>query len=415
MNLQNFLSGSIVASLLVGCGGGSCGSCGGGSNPPPAPIVKPAEPPFTPDPVPTGSDTNGAVLNIASGLIAIPSVASGSSGGYLEIAMPADVTSALGTAINSGLPLVINTTQSGQVTVAIKNNDGSSSLYLLSPATKSTQSSLQAATNYVAESFTLVADKINTTITLPVQLTSYLSQPINAILYGYNASGKPGLAVVFPNNNVLQAPSVYRTLNECLGVSNTISATISQGIDYIGVGTTGASTSNVCVASLTNNTITVTNLAVQAPTSKYPSTSTPVKAFGFPALLNQGNNLVGYWYSGNQIYKVLGSYINGTPTGNGFLNVTSGQPQVTQSGQTRVTFTNVPNSNIIYSTYVDNVGNVWVGTNIGSVYVLRVGGYTQWSEVTLGTGVVGGSVTMVTNGTNNGATAVVGSNVYDVR
>lgn len=413
MNLQKILFVSVLTSLLVACGGGGgCGGCSG-DNPPPAPIVNPATPPFTPDIVPSGSDTNGAVLNISSGLIAIPSVASGSFGGYLEIAMPTDVTAALGSAINSGLPLVINSTSSGQVTIAVRNNDGSSSLYLLSPATKSSQSSLLAATNYVAESFTLVADKINTTNTLPVKLVSYLSQPINAIVYGYNAGGNSGVAVVLPNSNSLQEPSVYKTLNECSGVSNTIATTISQGVDYIGVGTTGASTSNVCVASLANKTITVTNLATQAPTSKYPSTSTPVKAFGFPSLLNQGNSLVGYWYSGNQIYKVLGSYVNGTPTGTGFLNVTSGQPQVTQSGQTKVTFTNVPSSNIINSTYVDNVGNVWVGTTNGSVYVLRVS-YTQWSGVSLGSGVVG-SVTMTNNGTNNGATAVVGSSVYDVR
>lgn len=413
MNIQKSLSlslsVSLLASLLVAC---SSGSSGGSSSNPPAPVVQPATPPFQADKLPEGSDTNGAVLNLASSLIAVPSVASGSSSGYLEITLPADVVSALKSAISSNLPVVINTTQSEKVTITINNSDNSSTVYLLYPVTKSEQSSLQAATNYVAESFTIVADKASTTNLLPVQLTSYTSQPVDAIVYGYNAGGKPGVAVVLPNNNVSQASSAYKTLNECSGVSKVISATVSGGVDYLGVGTDGASTSNVCVASLSNNTITVTNLAVQAPASKY--TGTPVKAFGFPTVVNDLNPLVGYWYSGDQIYKVIGKYVNGTPTGTGFLNITSGQPQVTQSGQTNVTFTNVPAAGVIASTYVDNYGNVWVGTNIGSVYVLRLG-YTQWSQVSLGTSVIGGSVTMVSNGTNNGATAIAGSNVYNVR
>lgn len=412
MNIQKSLSlslsVSLLASLLVAC---SSGSSGGSSSNPPAPVVQPATPPFPADTLPPDSDTNGAVLNLASSLIAVPSVASGSSSGYLEITLPADVVSALSSAISSKLPVVINTTQSEKVTITINNSDKSSTVYLLHPPTKSEQSSLQVATNYVAESFTIVADKASTTNLLPVQDTSDTSQPVNELVYGYDAGGKPGVAVLLPNNNVSASLAVYKTLNECSGVSKVISATVSGGVDYLGVGTDGASTSNVCVVSLSDE-VTVTNLATQAPASKY--TGTPVKAFGFPSLLNQGNSLVGYWYSGNQIYKVLGSYVNGTPTGTGFLNVTSGQPQVTQSGQTKVTFTNVPSSNIINSTYVDNVGNVWVGTNIGSVYVLRLG-YTQWSQVSLGTGVIGGSVTMVSNGTNNGATAIAGNNVYNVR
>lgn len=412
MNIQKSLSlslsVSLLASLLVAC---SSGSSGGSSSNPPAPVVQPATPPFQADKLPEGSDTNGAVLNLADGLIAVPSVASGSSSGYLEITLPADVVSALDSAISLQLPVVINTTQSEKVTITINNSDKSSTVYLLYSPTKSEQSSLQVATNYVAESFTIVADKASTTNLLPVQDTSDTSQPVNELVYGYNAGGKPGVAVLLPNNNVSGSLAVYKTLNECSGVSKVISATVSGGVDYLGVGTDGASTSNVCVVSLSDE-VTVTNLATQAPASKY--TGTPVKAFGFPTVVNDLNHLVGYWYSGNQIYKVIGKYVNGTPTGTGFLNITSGQPQVTQSGQTNVTFTNVPAAGVIASTYVDNYGNVWVGTNIGSVYVLRLG-YTQWSQVSLGTGVIGGSVTMVSNGTNNGATAIAGDNVYNVR
>lgn len=404
----------LISCLILSACGGVSGVSGGGNSPIP-PTASQATLPFTPDPVPAGSDTNGAVMNLTDGLLAIPSIATGSSGGYLEIALSSDVIAALNAAISADRPLTINTTQSGQVTIAVKNVDGSSSLYLISPNTQSRKS--LSAVSSSAESFTLVADKPSTTNTMPVRLGGFLNEPINAIVYGYNANNKPGLAVVFPNNNALQAQTVYKTLNACSGVSSTLSSTNSQGVDYIGVGTSGASASNVCVASLSNGNIAVTNLSAQAPASKY--TSTPVKSFGYPTTLNTGNALVGYWFSQNQIYKVIGSYVNGVPTGSGFLNVTSAQTQVTNAGRTRVTFTNVPAANIIYSTFVDNSGNVWVGTNGGTVFVLR-NGYTQWTSVSLGTGVIGGNVTVTNNGTNSGATAVStavsgGTAVYNVQ
>jgi hypothetical protein len=169
-------------------------------------------------------------------------------------------------------------------------------------------------------------------------------------------------------------------------------------------------TSNPCTdekESLSGTNGKFTNLSSQAPAGKY--TAGNVNSFGLPSTLNTSTNLLGYWNVGTvgsavNLYRITGTYVNGTPTGNGFLNTTLAGAQTTTNGTTQVTFTGFPTNSSIYTSYVDNTGNLWVGTTNGKVYVLRVGA-TQWTNTTIpGTSVT--NVTVSSNGTASGATAV---------
>lgn len=382
---------NLLALGLIGASIAACNGGGGSSSPantaPAAPAASPVTPPAGFD-LPAGS-SSGAAFNLSSGEIALPGAS-----GYNTISLPSDVTAALA---GAGVANVAVTSSGGDILLSMPGAvSGTTLTYVLTPLTQAAARQAQA-TATSAESFTYPTSDVKTNL-ISVPATSITPA---GLAFGFNANGDTGAAIIAPNSNP-QAP-VYTSLNNCAGASGTpsaISATSTNGVAYVALGT---STGTVCVLSGSN--LAFTNLSTQAPVSKY--TPGNVNGFGFPASLNTGNTLVGYWNVGTvgtnvNIYRVTGTYVNGAPTGNGFLNTTMAGQQTTTNGTTVVTFTGFPTNSSIYSSYTDSVGNVWVGTNTGAVYVLRTGA-TQWTNVTL-TGATG-AVSVQTNGASSGATA----------
>lgn len=381
----------VINLLALGLIGASIAACNGGGSSSPAntaPAVPSATPITPPFPVPSGS-TSGVAFNLTQGQIAVPGASS-----YTTIALPSDVTAAL--AGVSDLSTVQAAASDGNILLTIPS--GSNSLtYVLTPSTQLMKQA-QATVSVTAESFTYPTSDVKTNL-ISVPATSVTPA---GLAFGYSLVGGSGAAIIAPNSNP-QAP-VYTSLTNCAGASgtpSTISATSTKGVAYVAIGT---STGSVCV--LSGADLTFTNLSAQAPAGKY--TAGNVNGFGFPASLNTGNTLVGYWNVGTvgsnvNIYRVTGSYVNAVPTGNGFLNTTMAGQQTTTNGTTVVTFTGFPTNSSIYSSYTDSVGNVWVGTNNGSVYVLRVGA-TQWTNLALAGAT--GPVNIQTNGASSGASAI---------
>lgn len=385
--LVNLLALSILTTGVVACGSG--GSSGGNSNPPPAPVVDPIAPPAGFD-VPPGS-ASGAAFNLGSGELALPSAS-----GYTTIAMPTDLTTAITQAGGAGSVTV--TTSGGNIVLSMPSTIAGETLtYVLTPLAQATQSKTLQAIATSAESFNYPTNAVTTPV---ISVAATVLTPAG-LAFGYSLLGDTGVAIIAPNPN--PPTPVYKSLTSCssaTGTPSAISAVSTQGVVYLGLGTSSGS---VCVLSGAN--FSFTNLSTQAPAGKY--TAGNVNSFGFPASLNTSTTLVGYWNVGTigtavNLYRVTGTYVNGTPTGNGFLNTTQAGQQTTTNGTTKVTFTNFPTNASIYSSYTDSVGNLWVGTNVGAVYVLRVGA-TQWTNVAL-TGATG-VVTVETNGTASGITA----------
>ncbi len=380
--LVNLLALGLVGGAVVACSSGSSSNSTPASGPA-APSASPISPPdgYT---IPAGS-ASGAAFNLSGNAIALPS-----SSGYTTFAMPADLTAAISGAGTSA----VTVTSSGSNIVVSLPSGANTLTYVLTPVAQSSQSqSLQATVATTAESYTYGSAVAQTNLIAVKSATQYP----HGLVFGSADS----LVVIPPNSSGFESASFL--INGCAGVSghaSTISASTVNTVSYISVGTSAGS---VCVFS--GSTATWTNLATQAPSGKY--TPGNVNNFGFPSTLNTGSTLVGYWNVGTigtaaNIYRVTGYYNNATPTGNGFLNTTSGAEQTTTNGTTKVTFTNVPSTSAIYSSYVDAAGNVWVGTNSGSVYVLRTGA-TAWTNTAL-TGATG-AVTIETNGGTSGATA----------
>lgn len=381
----NLLALGLIGASIAACNGG--GSSSPANTAPAVPSASPVTPPAGFD-LPAGS-SSGAAFNLSAGEIALPGAS-----GYNVISLPSDVTAALATA---GVANVAVTSSGGNILLSMPGSaPGSTLTYVLTPVVQGTLRQTQA-TATSAESFTYPTADVKTNV-ISVPSTSITPA---GLAFGYSLNGDTGAAIIAPNSNP-QAP-VYTSLNNCAGASGTpsaISATSTNGVAYVGIGT---STGSVCV--LSGAGLTFTNLSAQAPAGKY--TAGNVNGFGFPSSLNTGSSLVGYWNVGTigtnvNIYRVTGTYVNGSPTGNGFLNTTMAGKQTTTNGTTVVTFTGFPTNSSIYSSYTDNAGNVWVGTNAGAVYVLRVGA-TQWTNLAL-TGATG-AVSVQTNGTNSGTTA----------
>ena len=310
--------------------------------------------------------------------------------------MPADLTAAITQAGGAGNVTV--SASGGNIVLSMPSGDGSTTLtYVLTPLAQATQSKALQAVATSAESFNYPTNVVTT----PVISVAATSLTPAGLAFGYSLPGDTGVAIIAPNPN--PAAPVRKSLTTCASATGTpsaISAVSTQGVVYLGLGT---STGSVCV--LSGADFSFTNLSTQAPTGKY--TAGNVNGFGFPASLNTSTALVGYWNVGTigtavNLYRVTGTYVNGKPTGNGFLNTTQAGQQTTTNGTTVVTFTGFPTNSSIYSSYTDSVGNLWVGTNAGSVYVLRSGA-TQWSNAAL-TGATG-AVTVETNGATSGATA----------
>lgn len=380
----NLLAIGLIGASIVACNSGSSSS---GPVGPTAPSASTISPPAGFD-IPAGSPS-GAAFNLSSGEIALPGAS-----GYSVISLPSDVTAALATA---GVANVGVTASGGNILLSIPGANPADTLtYVLTPVAAAASRQTQA-TATTAESFTYPTANVKTNV-ISVPATSVTPA---GLAFGYLLNGGTGVAIIAPNSNP-KAP-VYTSLTNCSGASGTASAifaTSTNGVAYVALGT---STGSVCV--LSGAGLTFTNLSAQAPAGKY--TAGNVNGFGFPASLNTGNTLVGYWNVGTagtnvNIYRVTGTYVNGAPTGNGFLNTTQAGQQTTTNGTTVVTFTGFPTNASIYSSYTDSVGNLWVGTNAGSVYVLRSGA-TQWTNVAL-TGATG-AVTVETNGATSGAIA----------
>lgn len=385
----------LVNLLALGLVGGAVVACSSGSSSNPAPAPGPAAPsasPVTPPngfTIPAGS-SSGAAFALSSSQIALPGTS-----GYTTFSMPASLTAAISAA--PGTTSAVTVAASGSNIVVSVPSGANTLTYVLTPVAQSSQSQSLEAVATTAESYTYEST-IATTNLIAVESSGTSTYP-HGLAFGTLES----IVVVSPNPNPVAR--VNLPITGCSGVvgadnTSTISATKTQGVGYISFGT---QTGKVCV--LSGSTGLWTNLSSQAPAGKY--TPGNVNNFGFPSTLNTGTTLVGYWNVGTigsaaNIYRVTGYYNNGTPTGNGFLNTTSSAAQTTTNGTTQVTFTNVPSTSAINSSYVDASGNVWVGTNNGSVYVLRTGA-TAWTNTAL-TGATG-AVTVQTNGGTSGATA----------
>lgn len=376
--LVNLLALGLVGGAVVACSSGSSSNSTPASGPA-APSATAVTPPngFT---IPAGS-ASGAAFNLSANQLAVPGAS-----GYTTLAMPA----ALSLAIQNAGTAAATVTASGSNIVVSVPSGANTLTYVLTPVAQSSQSQSLQAVATTAESYTYESTVAKTNL---IAVASAPQYP-HGLVFGSADS----LVVLAPNPG---AESVSFPISGCTGVSGTISTISAAVVNTVGYVSVGTSAGSVCVFS--GSTGMWTNLSSQAPTGKY--TPGYVNNFGFPSTLNTGATLVGYWNVGTgttNIYRVTGYYNNGTPTGNGFLNTTSGAAQTTTNGTTQVTFTNVPSTSAISSSYVDAAGNVWVGTTNGSVYVLRTGA-TAWTNTAL-TGATG-AVTVQTNGGTSGATA----------
>lgn len=392
--LVNLLALGLVGGAVVACSSGSSSSTP--ANGPAAPSVTPATPPagFA---VPTNS-ASGAAFNLGSAQIALPTNNSSATSGYTTYSMPAALAAAITTA---GISATTVTKSNGNIVVSLQDpaNPTQTLTYVLTPpANAPAGAALNATVTTTAESYSYEST-IATTNVIAVE-----SSGTSAFPHGLFFATTESIVVEAPN------PSTTRfsvPLTSCTGVvtadnASTISATKTQGTVYLSFGT---QTGKVCVLSGANATWTNLTTYPGFPTSKY--TAGNVNYLGFPYNLNTGSSLVGYWSVGTagssvNLYRITGSYVGNTPTGSGFLNTTSSAAQTTSNGTTQVTFTNVPSNSIIYSSFVDSNGNLWVGTTNGQVYVLRTGA-TAWTNSTLAGAT--GNVTVAGNGTAQGITA----------
>lgn len=383
----------LINLLVLGLVGGAVVACSSGSSSSPA--SGPAAPSAIQLTPPAGSaltgGTSGAAINLSQNQIALPG-----SSSYVSYAMDPSVTAAIGPAVNAGTATVA--TSGNNILISVPGTDGVSTVtYVLTPVAASGQSQSLQSTSTNFESYTYPSAAVTTNLLSTESSDASATYFPHGLVYG--TANK--LVVLAPNPSTKSASFAISDCSGATGSSSAVYATKTQGTPYLSLGTSAGS---VCVVSGADGT--VTNLSAQAPTDKY--TAGNVNSFGFPATLNTGNSLVGYWNVGTvgsavNVYRITGSYIKGQPTGSGFLNTTSPNPQTTTNGTTQVTFTNVPSTSMINSSYVDAAGNVWVGTTNGSVYVLRTGA-TAWTNTALSG--QSGAVTVKYNGSTSGAAAV---------
>ncbi len=393
--LVNLLALGLVGGAVVACSSGSSSSTPASG--PAAPSVTPATPPtgFT---VPTNS-TSGAAFNLLGLAIALPTNNSSATSGYTTYSIPAGLVTAITNAGGESQAVVTKSNGNIVVTVPVPGTPASVLTYVLTPPSNAPAgAALNATVTTTAESYSYESG-LATTNVIAVE-----SSGTSAFPHGLFFATAESIVVEAPN------PSTTRfsvPLTSCTGVftadnASTISATKTQGVVYLSFGT---QTGKVCVLSGANASWTNLTTYPGFPTSKY--TAGNVNYLGFPYNLNTGSSLVGYWNvgsleSGVNLYRITGSYVGNTPRGSGFLNTTSSAAQTTSNGTTQVTFTNVPSNSIIYSSFVDSNGNLWVGTTNGQVYVLRTGA-TAWTNSTLAGAT--GNVTVAGNGTAQGITA----------
>lgn len=402
----------LVNLLALGLVGGAVVACSSGSSSNSTPASGPAAPSVTPATPPAGyavpvNSTSGVAFNIVNPnpTIAVPTNNSSAASGYTIYSIPQSLATAILAA--GGESNTVVTKSNGNVVVTLPNTTPAVT-YVLTASNAPASTALNAAVATTAESYSyesglpttnLIAVESSGTSAFPAGLFFGTAESI--VVQGPNSTGGLRFSLPISNCNANLADK-----------ASAIAATKAQNVVYLSVGTESGA---VCVFNGAN--ATWTNLSSQAPTTN-ANAYTPgnVNYLGFPLAYNNSiyPNLTGYWNVGTgsntNIYRVTGSYVNSTPTGSGFLNITSGAAQTTSNGTTQVTFTNVPSNSMIYSSFVDGNGNVWVGTTNGQVYVLRTGA-TAWTNSTLAGAT--GNVTVAGNGTNQGvvATAFVGGAV----
>lgn len=393
-----------TGSVMVACGSGSTG---GNSNP--VPSVTPLTPPDGAV-IPAGS-TTGVAVNLEAGIIAVPG-----QGGYTAIQLTADQTESLLLFMGLGSQVesfVFNPSANGNVVVYPRDIGPNGSVLLINPTTQNTQgkslkSSGATILEYALSNYTGLAP-----IT-PVGTSVGSSATVDGIMYG---SLDPLTSV---QGVTLSVPSAHINipLNNCAGATGDVISAVAykfNGVDYVGYGT---DTGSVCVAY--GGSISQDNLSAQAPTTNANAyLPAPVTNLGFPTQASTTSNLVGYWTNEKGIFKVFGKYnANNEPTGTGFLNVTSTEPQKQNGTAQTTTFSgNIPTVTNINSTYTDPNGNLWVGVKTGGqVYVLR-NGQTAWQvqQIKYLTGqVYTGSVTVQSDGANQGGVAVTNAGTFDI-
>lgn len=389
--LINLLALGLVGGAVVACSSGSTSS---------TPANGPAAPSTTPLPIPngytpTGGDS-GAAISTGSNVIAVPATS-----GYVSYTIDPSISAAIqaATVATGTVTSTVVTTSGNNVLVTVPNISGGTTVttYVLTPTAQSSQRQSLQDISTSFESYTYESTVVTTNLLSTESSDASATYFPHGLVFGTAES----LVVVAPNPSMTTVSFAISSCIGATGAASAIYATKTQGTTYLSLGTESGS---VCVISGASGL--PTNLSTQAPAGKY--TAGNVNSFGFPATLNTGNSLVGYWNVGTvgtavNIYRILGTYVNGQPTGNGFLNTTSAAAQTTTNGTTQVTFTNVPSTSSINSSYVDASGNVWVGTTNGSVYVLRTGA-TAWTNTALNG--QSGAVTVKYNGSTSGATAV---------
>lgn len=435
MKIKTVVSVVLAGGIMVACGGGGGG---GSSYYPAAPTSTELQSdPFgdkTKNDLPYGSDTNGAKFDESFKEMAMPG-----TGGYEKIALDENTTKMLEDSQQTSPKQAIGVTQvggaggaggsggggcysSGLLTAVSSSsvvsmiNTQSKAVSIKKPCTAASLSNISqlkdvSDSDYLFESYTLNTPPTSNIVM--IRTNKFFLESVNAMVYANSTN----IYVVSPTDLGSEL-SIPVSATGCTGEIKTVSTYASGGKNYLAIGTGAANKAGtVCVATIGNTGFeSWTNLSAQAPTTGTNAyAGGPVKGFGFPS--QSGSSLVGYWFAGTKIYKVLG--INGnTPTGSGFLNTTTGAQQITQSGATRVTFTGFPQApDHIHSVYTDPAGNVWVGTVTGKVYVLRPNnGNAIWTQMTLSAAATSSDkvVNVSYDGSNSGAIATLESNVYNV-
>lgn len=395
-----------TGSVMVACGSGSTG---GNSNP--VPSVTPLPTPPYGAVIPPGS-TTGVAVNLEAGIIAVPG-----QGEYTAIQLTTDQTKSLlqfmgglGSQLES---FVFNPSANGNVVVYPRDIGPNGSVLLISPTTQNTQGKSLKSLSATMLEYALMNYTGFAPIT-PVETSVGSSTKVNGVMYGsFNQ-------VASVQGVTLSVPSAHINIpvNNCAGATGGVISAVAykfNGVDYVGYGT---DTGSVCVAS--GNSISQENLSAQAPTTNANAyLPARVTNLGFPTQASTTSNLVGYWTNEKGIFKVFGKYnAKNDPTGTGFLNVTSTEPQKQNGTAQTTTFSgNIPAVTNINSTYTDPNGNLWVGVKTGGqVYVLR-NGQTAWrvQQIKYITGqVYTGSVTVQSDGANQGGVAVTNAGTFDI-
>lgn len=356
-----------TGSVMVACGSGSTGSSA-----PAAPAVTPLELPagfVTP-----AASTSGIGYNVTDAQIAIPA-----KGTYNIIQLTVEQAVQVAEALNAGG--VISQQANGEIVIAAPASatnptTQAESVVILAPQT--TQASTQSK---ALQAIRVIGYNVSIPPGRTTQVRAIIMEGLSSSDFGIFGTLNGIVGVNFKDKTGIDIPA---TNTSCPGIPSTIAVGVkNNNAGYISWGTSGEQ-GKVCVADV--NTLTVTNLTAEAPAADSANHNGyqggVVNYLGFASTQGTGQ-ISGFWNVNNQIYKVFGNSANSGVTAAGFLNTTSGVANQKSGGTAKqtVTFSGFPTANTIYSTYVDQANNVWVGTNNAKVYVLR-NGATQWTEKT---------------------------------